>query len=118
MTSTDGQILANYQNLAVFFKAHVASPVLTPQAEGNPWFNFNAVLLAGTLLFISHWAKTLKMESAVGGNGAAGRSTTIVIVFVAELRSIAQHSPKKLWYILCHSVACAIMLAKKSVGLQ
>lgn len=66
--------------------------------------NFNAVLLAGTLLFISHWAKTLKMESAVGGKGATGRPTTILIVFVAELRSIVQRGQKN-----C-GIYCALLL--------
>lgn len=52
-------------------------------------------------------AYDLKMEPAVGGNGATGRPTSVV-VFVAELRSVAQHG--QLQYILCPSIAHARML--------
>lgn len=44
----------------------------------------------------------LKMESAVGGNGATGCPTSIVIV-VAELRSVVQHG-YEMQYILCSSI--------------
>lgn len=43
----------------------------------------------------------LKLESAVVRNSALGCPTTIVIVFVAELRSMV----KILQYILCSSMA-------------
>lgn len=49
----------------------------------------------------------LKMESAVGGNGATGRPTSIVIV-VAELRRVVQHG-NKMQYILCFSIVRAMM---------
>lgn len=39
------------------------------------------------------------MESAVGRNSATGRSTTIVIVAVAELRSVVQHGENKAVHI-------------------
>ena len=44
----------------------------------------------------------LKMESAVGGNGATGCPTSIVIV-VAELRSVVQHG-YEMQYILCSTI--------------
>jgi hypothetical protein len=55
------------------------------------------------------------MESAVGGNSTTDRHTTIVIDFVAKLRSVEQHV-KKWWYIMCPSITRAMMSeGKKSV---
>ena len=52
------------------------------------------------------------MESAVEGNGTTDRTTTIVIVFVAELRSVVQHVKN----IAVHCTLCLLAHVKMSEG--